>query len=154
MQRKPPPTGWQKDSVTISREIAAPPDEVFRALTEPAELLRWWGGSGGLTRAHVNLRPGGEYRLEFEGPPGQVGWIKGQYQAVEPGRSLLMTWFSSVHPDLRNSLELRFEPLTGGATKLIAVHAGLAGHAEVLKEYEGIWKETLDRLASKTKGRR
>jgi len=137
--------------VKIAREIAASPDEVFRALTEPAELLRWWGGAGGLTRAHVNLRPGGEYRLDFQGPSGETGWVKGQYQAVEPGRRLQMTWFSSVHPDLRNSVELRLEPMTGGATKLTAVHGGLAGHPEVLKEYEGVWNETLDRLASKTK---
>jgi uncharacterized protein YndB with AHSA1/START domain len=148
MERKPPSAGWQKDSVTVSREIAAAPDAVFRMLTEPEELLRWWGGPGGLTRAHANLRPGGEYRLDF-----QTGWVRGQYQIVEPGRRLLMTWFSSVHPDLRNSLELRFDPLTGGGTKLIAVHGGLAGHGEVLKEYERIWKETLDRLAAKAKGR-
>ena len=149
MERKPHAGGWQKDSLTVSREIAAPPEEVFRMLTEEKELLAWWGGPGGLTRARVNLRPGGEYRLDFES-----GWAKGQYQAVEPGRRLLMTWFSSLHPDLRNSAELRFEPMTGGATKLIAVHAGLAGHAEVMKEYEAIWKDAFDRLAAKTTGRR
>ena len=153
MQRKPPAAGWQKDSLTVSREIPAPPEEVFSMLTEPAQLLRWWGGAGGLTRAHVNLRAGGEYRLDFQGPAGQTGWVTGQYQAVEPGRRLLMTWFSSVHPELRNSVELRLEPAGAGATKLTAVHGGLAGHVEVLKEYEGIWNETLDRLAAKTKGR-
>ena len=139
--------------MTISREIAGAPETVFRALTEPEELLRWWGGSGGLTRAHVNLRSGGEYRLDFQGPAGQTGWIKGQYQAIDTGRRILMTWFSSQHPELRNSVEIRFEPADGGATRLTLVHGGLAGETEVLKEYEEIWSETLDRLASKTKGR-
>ena len=147
MKANSPNPGWQKDSLTVAREVGGSPEEVFRALTEPEELLRWWGGTGGLTRARINLRPGGEYRLDF-----QTGWVKGQYQAIEPGRKIVMTWFSSVHPDLRNSVELRLEPAGGGATKVTAVHSGLAGHAEVLNEYEGIWNETLDRLASKTKG--
>ena len=149
MERKPPAGRWQKDSLTVSREIAAPPEEVFRLLTDEQALLAWWGGPGGLTRARVNLRPGGEYRLDFEGR-----WVKGQYQTVEPGRRLVMTWFSSGHPDLRNSVELRFDPITGGgATALTVIHGGLAGQPEVLKEYEGMWKETLERLAAKTKGR-
>lgn len=153
MKANPPNRGWQKDSLTVAREVGAPPESVFRMLTEPAELLRWWGGSGGLTRAHINLRPGGEYRLDFQGPEGQTGWVKGQYQAIEPGRKIAMTWFSSVHPDLRNSVELRLEPAGSASTRVTAVHSGLAGHTEVLKEYEGIWNVTLDRLASKTKGR-
>lgn len=139
--------------MTIVREIETSPEELFRALTEPAELTRWWGGSGGLTRAHVNLRPGGEYRFDFQGPGGQTAWVKGQYQAVEPARRILMTWFSSEHPEMRNSVEMRLDPAASGVTRLTVVHGGLAGQPEVLTEYEGIWSETLDRLASKTKGR-
>ena len=122
-------------------------------MTEPAELMRWWGGDGGLTRAHVNLRPGGEYRLDFESSEGQSGWVKGQYHAVEAGKRIVMTWFSSIHPDLRNDVELRFEPAGTGATRVTVVHSGLAGQPEILKEYEGVWNETLDRLATKTKRR-
>jgi len=152
MQSKPPNMGWQKDSLTLAREVGGSPEEVFRMLTEPDELLRWWGGSGGLTRAHVNLRPGGEYRLDFQAPDGRTAWVKGQYETIEPGSRIRMTWFSSIHPELRNDVELRLEP-SGGATRVTAVHSGLAGHAEVLSEYEEIWNETLDRLAAKGKGR-
>jgi uncharacterized protein YndB with AHSA1/START domain len=144
--------GWQKDAVTIAREVAGDPEQNFRAFTEPEELLSWWGGSGGLTRAHVNLRPGGEYRFDFQGPAEETGWIKGQYHAVEPRRRISMTWFSSQHPDLRNDVEIRFEP-AGGATRVTVVHRGLAGQVEASKEYERIWSDTLDRLAAKKKGR-
>jgi uncharacterized protein YndB with AHSA1/START domain len=148
--------------LTISRDVEGGPEEVFRAMTEPAELMRWWGGDGGLTRAHVNLRPGGEYRLDFEmpltpalsrGEREKTGWVKGQYHAVEAGKRIVMTWFSSIHPDLRNDVELRFEPAGTGAARVTVVHSGLAGQPEILKEYEGVWNETLDRLASKTKRR-
>jgi uncharacterized protein YndB with AHSA1/START domain len=152
MERREEHPAWRKDAVTIWREVALDPDAVFRAMTEPAELLSWWGGSGGLTRAHVNLRPGGEYRFDFQGPAGQTGWIKGQYHLVEPRKRISMTWFSSQHPALRNDVEIRFEP-AGGATRVTVVHSGLAGQAEALKDYERIWSDTLDRLAAKRKGR-
>jgi len=138
--------------VTTAREVAGNPEEIFGAFTEPAELLSWWGGSGGLTRAHVNLRPGGEYRFDLQETAGQTGWIKGQYHSVDPGRRIFMTWFSSRHPDLRNDIEIRFEP-AGDATRVTVVHSGLAGQAEAVKEYERIWSDTLDRLAAKKKGR-
>lgn len=139
--------------MAIAREVSGDPEEIFRAFTEPGELLSWWGGGGGLTTAHVNLRPGGEYRLDFQGPAEETGWVKGQYHSIEPGRKISMTWFSSQHPDLRNDVEIHLEP-SAGATRVTVVHGGLAGQPEVLKEYERIWSETLDRLASKTKGRR
>jgi uncharacterized protein YndB with AHSA1/START domain len=151
MERQGKRPVWQKDALTISRDVAGDPGEVFRALTETGELLSWWGGSGGLTRAHVNLRPGGEYRFDFQGPE-ETGWVKGQYRAVEPGKRISMTWFSSRHPDLRNDVEIRLEP-AAAATRVTVVHGGLAGRPEIFKEYEGIWSETLDCLSSKRTGR-
>ncbi len=148
MERREPKGGWRKDSLTITREIPGEPEKIFRALTEPAELMRWWGGRG-LTRAHVNLRPGGEYRFEFESAGGETRWVKGQYQVVEPSRRIVMTWFSSRHPDLRNSVEFRLEPAAGG-THLTLVHSGLAGRPEVFQEYEKSWTDALGSLASKT----
>ena len=142
-------TGSRKDAVTVARQIRAAPDQVFRALTDPAELLEWWGGRGPLTGARVNLRPGGEYRFEFRRPGEEAGWARGQYQVLEPGRRIAQTWFSSRHPDLRNTVEFRLEP-AGSGTRLTVVHSGLAGRPEALDEYEKSWTETLASLASKT----
>ena len=53
--------------------IAAPPERVFRALTEPGEIVRWWG-SDELYRTtnHVaDLRPGGAWRSEGKGADGR-----------------------------------------------------------------------------------
>jgi uncharacterized protein YndB with AHSA1/START domain len=136
----------RKDTLTLAREIPATPEQVFRALTEPEELMKWWGAKGTLTGAHVNLRPGGEYRLEFLSPPGESAWVKGQYQAVEPPRRIAKTWFSSKFPDLRNSVEIRLEPSPGG-TRLTLVHGGLAGRPEAFADYEKGWKEALESLA-------
>ncbi len=149
MERREAKGGWQKDALTIVREIRGTPEDVFRALTDPEEIMKWWGARGGLTRAHVNLRPGGEYRFEFEGAGGETRWVKGQYQVVEPSRRIVKTWFSSRHADLRNSVEFRLEPAPGG-THLTLVHSGLAGRPEVFQEYEKSWTDALDSLAFKT----
>jgi uncharacterized protein YndB with AHSA1/START domain len=140
--------GWGRDALTIVREIRGSPEEVFRRLTDPAGITQWWGGRGGLMRAHVNLRPGGEYRFDFGGAPGETRWIKGQYQAVEPSRHLVMTWFSSGHPELRNSVEIRLDPVAGG-TRITVVHSGLAGRPDVFREYEKEWPDILDLMAAR-----
>jgi uncharacterized protein YndB with AHSA1/START domain len=132
---------WQSDTLTISREISAPPERIFRALTEPGALMKWWGSRGPLTRALVNLRPGGEYRFEL----GDAGWIKGQYQVLEAPRRIVQTWFASRYPDLRNSVDLRLDP-DGSGTRLTVVHGGLAGRPEALEEYRALWAEILELL--------
>jgi uncharacterized protein YndB with AHSA1/START domain len=136
----------RKETLTLVREIRATPEQVFRALTEPEELTKWWGAKGALTGAHVNLRPGGEYRFEFTSPRGVTAWVKGQYQAVEPPRRVVMTWFSSKFPDLRNSVEIRLEAAEGG-TRLTLVHGGLAGRPEVFEDCKKGWEEVLQYLA-------
>ena len=139
------PADRRKETLTLVREIPASPEQVFRALTDPEELMKWWGAKGTLTGAQVNLRPGGEYRFEFMSPRGESAWVKGQYQAVEPPRRLLKTWFNSKFPDLRNSVEIQLEPVPGG-TRLTLVHGGLAGRPEAYSDYEKGWPEVLGLL--------
>jgi uncharacterized protein YndB with AHSA1/START domain len=149
MEKRRAPAGRPQDVVTVARDVRGQPGEVFQALTDPQELLRWWGPPGPLTGARVNLRPGGEYRLEFRGQEGESAWAKGQYQAVEPGSRIATTWFSSRHPELRNSVEIRLEPAAAG-TRVTVVHAGLAGRPEVVDEIEKAWQDALNRLAGRT----
>ena len=50
-------------SDTIVKEIMikAPADQIFEALTNPDELLKWWAAEGKfqITHAESDLRPGG-----------------------------------------------------------------------------------------------
>ena len=112
-------TDRRRDALEMVREISATPEQVFRALTDPEELMRWWGAKGMLTSARTNLRPGGEYRFEFLSPEGDAAWVKGQYQVVDPPRRIVKTWFNSKFPDLRNSVEFRLEPVAGGRCEVI-----------------------------------
>ena len=133
------------DALEIVREIPATPEQVFRALTEPQELMKWWGAKGMLTSARTNLRPGGDYRFEFLSPEGDAAWAKGQYQVVDPSRRIVKTWFNSKYPDLRNTVEWNLAPVAGG-TRLTLVHSGLAGRPEAFQDYEKRWPEVLGYL--------
>jgi uncharacterized protein YndB with AHSA1/START domain len=53
------------DHDTIEAEIfvAAPPERVFQALTDPSQMPRWWGQEGmyRITECKTDLRPGGKW---------------------------------------------------------------------------------------------
>jgi uncharacterized protein YndB with AHSA1/START domain len=138
-------TARRRGVLEIVREVPATPEQVFRALTDPEELMKWWGAKGTLTGAHVNLRPGGEYRFEFLSKEGDSAWVKGQYQVVDPPRRIVKTWFNSKFPDLRNTVELNLAPADGG-TRLTLVHSGLEDRPEAFQDYEKGWPEVLGHL--------
>jgi uncharacterized protein YndB with AHSA1/START domain len=56
---------------STSREIAAPPEQVFAALSTPERLARWWGPAGFTNTFSVcELRTGGRWSFIMHGPDG------------------------------------------------------------------------------------
>jgi uncharacterized protein YndB with AHSA1/START domain len=56
---------------TTSRVFDAPRELVWKALTEPERLKRWWGPKGFTVKsAEVDLRPGGSFLYCLQGPGG------------------------------------------------------------------------------------
>ena len=79
------------DSVHVERAVPGEPGTTFEWFTDPVLLTRWWP-----TEAELDVRPGGAYRLFWDGP--QVT-LRGEYVSVDPGRRLEFTW-SWDHDDL------------------------------------------------------
>ncbi|WP_435282477.1 SRPBCC family protein [Streptomyces koelreuteriae] len=68
---------------------------VFRKLTEPRELARWWGPDGFDTPGvEIDLRPGGAYRIAMQPPEGELFHLVGEYIDVDPpvGLSYTFRW--------------------------------------------------------------
>lgn len=58
--------------ISLSRDYDAPRELVWRAWTEPAQLVRWWGPQGFRTTTHAHtLAPGGAWRYTMHGPDGR-----------------------------------------------------------------------------------
>ena len=59
--------------LTITRHIAAPPQMIWDAWTDPKVLPRWFGPEGHTCETkEIDLRPGGVWRFDMIGPQGQV----------------------------------------------------------------------------------
>lgn len=58
-------------SLTIIREIDAPRERVWEALTNPEHLVHWWGPDGFTNTFHeIAMKPGGVWRFMMHGPDG------------------------------------------------------------------------------------
>jgi uncharacterized protein YndB with AHSA1/START domain len=131
-------------TLELTRELAAPPERVFQALTTPEQLARWWQGHGGISRAQFDLRPGGAYRLEFTMGEGKIAVVHGVVHEVNPPRRLVMTWFSPDDPDMETLLSFDLEPLARG-TRLKLRHTGFTT-PKALDDHEQGWIEALGLL--------
>lgn len=129
-------------TLEMVREIRATPDRVFRALTDPGDLMQWWGKR--MTKARVDLRPGGKYRFDFRGPDGRSVFVAGEYRIVEPPRRLVKTWFNSMFEGVENVVDFTLEPMPVG-TRLTLRHSGLE-RDDLFRDYENGWVEVLGYL--------
>jgi uncharacterized protein YndB with AHSA1/START domain len=86
-----------QDEVTREMEMAAPPEEVWRWLTEPKLLSRWLGAE-----VEVEVRPGGDLRVRDESGAERAGWVE---EADEP-RRLAFWWREPGEDATRVELEL------------------------------------------------
>ena len=120
-------------SATMTRLIAHPPQVVWRALTDPAQLPQW------LAPGRIEPQVGGAARLDFA-DSGTV--IDSRVSAFEDGRLLEYSWSSPGEP-LR-PVRWRIEPHAGGTRLVLTLKvpagedagracAGWEAHLEMLE---------------------
>jgi uncharacterized protein YndB with AHSA1/START domain len=130
----------EQDAIDLEIKIAASPDRVFQAITDPTQLLRWWGQQGmyHTTKWCTDLRPGGQWACEgVSDKDGSAFHVKGEYLEVDPPRLLVHTWISSWAGNLTTVVRWELESVAGG-TMLHINHSGFASAPESAKgHYEG-----------------
>lgn len=135
------------DTKVIERVITidAPPETVFRLLTDPVQYVRWKG-----KLAELEPRPGGKYRVEFASTKDIAA---GKYVEVVPNRRVVFTWGwegNDVVPPGSSTVEIDLTPV-GTGTRLRLVHRGLPQDA-IASHTEG-WDFFLPRLEDVGAGR-
>lgn len=130
-------------SVTIVRRIKASPAKVWAAITQPDQMIQWWGPDAGPTlRADVDVRPGGRFSVLFRLLNGEEHNPTGTYRDVIPERKLSFTWDL---PGERESLvTFLLKPIDGG-TELTLLHEHLPDEAARQSHEQG-WSGLLDKL--------
>jgi uncharacterized protein YndB with AHSA1/START domain len=137
----------QPTALRLSRLIAAPPEQVFAAWTDPALLRQWWG-PGPITcpEAQIDLREGGVYRLANLEVDGSITWITGRFERVRAPEELVYTWSVSTVPGEPTLVRVLFLPHPEG-TELVLTHERFAVETVRDMHLEG-WGACIDKLAA------
>ena len=80
------------DQILITREFAAPRHLVYKAITTPELIKRWWHAKRGeVTVAELDLRVGGAWRQVMVTPDGIEVGFHGEYREIVPNERLVST---------------------------------------------------------------
>src|SRR5262245_31472152 len=116
-----PPAVIDPEAFTVSRTItiAAAPDKVWTAITEPDQIASWFGSAATLDRVAV----GGGGAWTFEG----YGDVPIVIEALEPERSITYRWGSPKSPEIDPAASTAFTftlSAIEGGTQLTVVEWG------------------------------
>lgn len=143
-----------KLALRLERVLPAPRPLVFRMHTEPALLAQWWGPKGfSIPSVDLDLRVGGEYRIEMQPPEGDVFFLSGEFREVEPDSRLAYTfrWEPPDPDDRETTAVLSFRDL--GESSSLTVDQGPFATVERRALHEQGWTESMDRLEELIKRR-
>ncbi len=140
--------------IVVSRVFAAPRELVWEAMTDPKQVVNWWGPRGFTTTIEtMEVRPGGIWKHTMQGPDGSKYPNKSRFQDVVkperivyvlgggreegPGATFVATW--------------TFEALSAKQTRLTVrmVFPSTEARDFVAKEFGALegGKQTLERLS-------
>lgn len=127
--------------------LDAPRERVFRALSEPTALARWWGPAGFTTpEIALDVRVGGSYRFGMQPPDGDLFHLAGEFVEIEPPSRLVYTfrWEEPDPDDRETSVELSLDEV-GDATALTLRQGEFATEARLELHRNG-WTDGFTKL--------
>jgi uncharacterized protein YndB with AHSA1/START domain len=129
--------------VTSEIFIAAPPERVFEALTDPKQAVQWWGKT---ERYHfstfsLDARIGGKWSSAGTSPNMGPFTIEGEILELDPPRRVAYTWLSSWMP--KNTRVLWELKIKDGGTLVKLTHTGFAGDADGANNHSAGWNSIL-----------
>ena len=137
------------DAIVTEIYIAAPAEDVFRALVDPAFVVKWWGGQGAeqsfrCTHFQSDLRTGGQWHSSGVDGQGRPFEAEGEYVEIDPPRLLVQTWVASWAAQVKTTVRWELKS-TGDGTLVRHQHSGLAAHPRASKSFRG-WSRIMDWL--------
>lgn len=139
----------QKPFLTLTRRFPVAPEKVWRAWTDPEAVKKWWGPGPDepVSRAELDVRVGGRFRIVFGGADGRAHECAGTYKEVVPNRRLVFTWcWPNTTPERVSVVTITFQAAKEG-TVLEFNHAQLFDE-KVRDDHKRGWSGTLDKLAA------
>ncbi|MFI6435232.1 SRPBCC domain-containing protein [Streptomyces sp. NPDC050759] len=132
----------------MQRVLRAPRPVVFRALTDPQELAKWWGPDGFTTLGvESDLRPGGDYRIAMQPPEGDRFYLVGEFLVVDPPERLSYTfrWEDPDPEDRETVVTHSLRDIGGTSAELVFTQGDFATERRQALHEEG-WTQSLNKL--------
>jgi uncharacterized protein YndB with AHSA1/START domain len=90
--------------IHITREFDAPKHLVYKAVTTPELVKRWWNAKRGeVSIAEIDLRQGGKWRYVMATPEGMEVAFHGEYKEIVPNERVVTTEIFEGAPDPENN---------------------------------------------------
>ncbi|HET6686995.1 MAG TPA: SRPBCC domain-containing protein [Jiangellaceae bacterium] len=127
--------------------LDAPRERIFRTLTEPAELRKWWGPHGFTTpETELDLTVGGGYRFTMQPPDGDLFHLSGEFLEIDPPSRLVYTFrWEEPDPDDRETVVAMSLQPVGDATKVSLSQGEFATEARIALHRSG-WTDSFEKL--------
>jgi uncharacterized protein YndB with AHSA1/START domain len=143
-------------AVRLERVIPAPPHEVYRAWLEPALLRQWMAPGFDVSRAEVDARVGGRFRIWHADHGVEMGGFECEILELVPDERLVFRWGfvgpeRTAGPVHDSRLTITLKPAKGDATALVLLHERLddlaAAMPGTLEKVKTGWTLVLEKLA-------
>ena len=135
--------------IVITRELDAPRELVFKAITDPTLISKWWGPRRYTTVVDkMDVRPGGAWRFVHRGADGEFAF-RGVYREIVPPEKIVQTFEWEGMPGHISVETLTLEEIDG-KTRITATSV-----FATKEDRDGMWqsgadsggRETWDRFA-------
>jgi uncharacterized protein YndB with AHSA1/START domain len=139
------PSPAQKPALTLKRRLNASPQKVFRAWTDPQQVMHWWGPAGAeFLSAEIDARVGGQFRKTARTADGEEHEVSGTYLEVIPDQKLVFSWAWRGTPERQSLVTIELKP-DGDGTLLTLTHEQFYDEAARDAHRRG-WTGTLEKL--------
>jgi uncharacterized protein YndB with AHSA1/START domain len=137
------------------RDFNASRERVWRAFTDPEQVVQWWGRGNQLAIERMELERGGHWRFVETAPDGVHGF-EGRYREVTPPQRIVLTFDWDGMPGYPIIVTTTLEELGNERTRVIteslfitgadrdqAMHAGMTeGMSQSYAALEELLKKT------------
>lgn len=141
------------DSVVTETEIAAPPERVFAAITDPQQMQHWWASPiCERTYFEMDARVGGKWGFYTTPATQSINGVnefkcRGEILEFQPPTLLVYTWIANWNDKPESKTLVRWELTpTATGTRLKVIHSRLSEQKVARELYRGGWPGVVDNL--------
>ena len=133
-----------KDVIFAEIFVAAPPERVFEAISDPQQLPKWWGQDGiyRSTKWEADMKPGGKWRCDCQSANRGEYHVGGEFLEIDPPRALVYTWIASWSGPPATTVRWELKSVAGG-TQVSIRHSGFQALPEAARAHAQGWSRVL-----------